>query len=177
MDQRKKRASLVAFVGTLLLLAALASMASSTWATPEQRVRANDDTIPDKACDDDLLRRGDSSDYVIVVSHPMSPTDTWYDTVLTDTIDANLQITGLSTTRGYAAWTDHQVTFTLGTMVPGDWARLEIHFTLKDDAPFGYIVQNVAYMHHQGWDWIPSEPMPVTFTVGYENYMPLSLRP
>src|SRR4030042_7170035 len=100
MDQRKKTISLVAFVGTVLLLAVLASLTSATWATPAQNDTTNN-SIPDKYCYDAKVARGQSTEFEILVHCPI--TDTWYNTAVTDSIDANLQVTGLSTTRGYAA--------------------------------------------------------------------------
>jgi fimbrial isopeptide formation D2 family protein len=183
MDRRKKLTSLAAIVGSVLLLALLASLASITWATPTQN-GPSDDTIPDKLCTDTMVARGKSTQFTIMVNHPMSPTDTWYDTYLTDTIDANLRVMGIGTSRGYATWTGQDVTFTLGTMYPGDEATLTIDVTVRDDAPQGYVVSNTAHLKHVGWDTINSTDPPPTgtpaspwmFDVSYEQMLPLTMR-
>jgi hypothetical protein len=185
MDRRKKLNSLAAIVGSVLLLALLASLASITWATPTQNGPSND-TIPDKFCvaTHPMVAGGQSTQFTILVNHPTDYPDTWYDTYLTDTIDANLQVTGLSTTRGSATWTGQDVTFTLGTMYPGDEATLTINVTVRDDAPQGYVVSNTAHLKHVGWDTINSTDPPPTgtpaspwmFDVSYEQKLPLALR-
>jgi hypothetical protein len=183
MDRRKKLTSLAAIVGSVLLLALLASLASITWATPDQDDTSND-TIPDKSCADTKVAGGQSTQFTILVNHPTTYTDTWYSTFLTDTIDANLQVTGLSTSRGYATWTGQDVTFTLGTMYPGDEAALSIDVTVRDDAPQGYEVTNTAHLKHVGWETINSTDTPPEgtaaspwmFIVSYEQKLPLAMR-
>ncbi len=180
MDRRKKITSLAAIMGSVLLLAVLASLASSTWATPGQN-DIGGDTIPDKYCPDTDLARGKSTQFTILVNHPMSPTDTWYSTFLTDTIDANLQVTGVGTTRGSGTWVGQDVTFTLGIMYPGDLATLTIDVTVRGDAPQGYEVNNTAYLKHLGWPTIestdpPTNSSPWMFNVYYEQQLPLAMR-
>jgi hypothetical protein len=175
MDQRKKRASLVAFVGTLLLLAALASMASSTWATPEQRVRANDDTIPDKYCDPTWLMPGESTEIRIVVTNPDSALDTWYTTLVTDAVDSNLRIAGVWSSQGYASWTDGDVTFDIGTMTPGTEVTLRLYVEVNDDATPCHDVYNTAYLTHVGWGPVLSENSWM-FRIACERYVPLSIK-
>jgi hypothetical protein len=98
MEQRKKRVGLLGFVGSVLLVAVLAALASSTWATPAQLEGDTSDTIPDKYCDDPFVARGQSTEMRILLHCPI--TDTWLNTVVTDTIDENLEITGLGTSQG-----------------------------------------------------------------------------
>ena len=177
MDQRKKTISLAAFVGTVLLLAVLASLGSATWATPEQMVRANDDSIPDKFCDDIMVGPGQSTEIEILVHCPI--TDTWLNTVVTDTVDANLKITGLGTTQGSASWTGQNVTFTIGTMAPGSTVTLKIYVSVNDDAPQGYDVNNKAYVKHVGWRSVGSDEeggQVWMFRVAYLKHMPLTMR-
>jgi hypothetical protein len=173
MEQRKKRIRLVAFVGTLLLVAVLASLASSTWATPEQKVRADEQTIPQKYCDDDLLAPGQSTEIRILVHCPI--TDTWINTVVTDTVDANLNITGLGTTQGSASWTGQEVTFTIGTMGPGTSVTMRIYVDVKDEAPQGYDVNNTAWMSHTGWGPVHSDSIWM-FQIAYLQHLPLAMR-
>ncbi len=185
MDRRKKLTSLAAIVGSVLLLALLASLASTTWATPTQNGPSND-TIPDKSCMDDnaMVARGESTQFRILVHHPTDYPDTWYDTYLTDTIDTNLLVIGIGTTRGYGTWTGQDVTFTLGTMYPGDEAALTIDVTVREDAPQGYEVTNTAHLKHLGWDTINSTDTPPVgtpaspfmFNVPLEQRLPLALR-
>jgi hypothetical protein len=174
MDWNRKKLSLLGFVGSMLLLVVLAALGSTTWATPAQLEGDPADTIPDKYCDDPLVMRGDSTEFEILVNHPVSPTDTWYSTVITDSIDPNLEVTSVGTTRGSATWTDNMVTFTLGTMVPGDSATLSIDVMVDADAPQGYDVYNTAYMSHVGW----SVPSSVTWMcrIAYEQNLPLGMR-
>jgi hypothetical protein len=175
MEQRKKRISLVVLVGTLLLVAVLASLASSTWATPEQIVRANGQTIPQKYCDDDMVAPGQSTEMRILLTNPSSASDTWTSTVVTDTVDENLQITGLHTTQGSASWTGREVTFTIGTMAPGTSVTLRIYVDVKDDARQGYDVNNTAWMSHTGWGPVSSVSTPM-FRVAYLQYLPLTMK-
>jgi hypothetical protein len=176
MDGSKKRPSLLAFVGSMLLLVLLAALASTSWATPAQLEGDTSDTIPDKFCYDEngFVARGESTEFEILVNHPISPTDTWYNTVITDNIDLNLEVTGVDTTRGNATWTDHTVTFTLGTMVPGDSATLNVDVTVNDDAPQGYDVYNTAYMSHVGWSVASSDTW--MCRIAYEQRLPLAMR-
>lgn len=176
MDLRKKKMGLVALMGTMLLLAVLASLVSTTWATPEQRVRANGgDTIPDKFCDDPWVARGGSTQIEILVTNPVTATDTWYNTVVTDAVDANLRISGVWTGQGYASWTDGEATFDIGTMPPGTEVILKLYVQVNDDATQGHEVYNTAYMSHTGWGPIASDSTWM-FTVAYEQYLPLSMR-
>jgi hypothetical protein len=175
MDRRTKRLGMVALLGTALLLAALASMASNTWATPEQRVRANDDTIPDKTCDDDWVARGESTQIEILVNNPASALDTWYDTVVTDTVDSNLRIAGVWASQGYASWTDGEATFDIGTMPPGTEATLRLYIWVDEDATPCYDVYNTAYLTHVGWGPVSSGSTWM-FRIACEQYMPLSMK-
>jgi hypothetical protein len=181
MDRRKKVSSLAAIVASTLFLIALASLASTTWATPAQNDDPND-TVPDIFCYDEFVARADSTYLHILVNHPATYTDTWYSTVLTDPIDSNLQVTGLGTTRGYGTWVGQDVTFTLGTILPGELVELNIYVRVRDDAPYGHEVTNTAYLKHLGWDTIPSTDPPCDevpqwmFTVAYEQRMPLAMR-
>jgi hypothetical protein len=173
---RRLLVRLLTFVGGILLVAMLASLASSTWATPAQNDDTWNNTIPDKYSNKSLVGRGESAEFQILVNHPITATDTWYSTVVTDTVDANLQITGLGTTQGSASWTGQDVTFTIGTILPGEWETLKIYVRVNDDAPSGYPVTNTAYMYHTGWVWVASEPKAWMFCVAYQQYMPLSMK-
>jgi hypothetical protein len=175
MEQWKRKVGLLAFVGGILLVAMLASLASSTWATPAQLGGDAGDTIPDKYCDDDLVARGESTEFVILVNHPISPTDTWYSTVVTDAVDANLQITGLGTSQGSASWTGQNVTFTIGTILPGEWEELKIYVRVNDDAEQGHDVYNTAYMKHLGWETVPSSDT-LMCRIAYLQYLPLTMK-
>jgi hypothetical protein len=177
MEQRKKRIGLLGFVGSILLVAVLAALASSTWATPAQLEGDGSDTIPDKFCDDPLVARGQSTEIRILMHCPI--TDTWINTVVTDTVDANLDITGLGTTKGSASWTGQNVTFTIGTMAPGSSVTLSIYVRVNDDAPEGYDVENIAYMKHVGWRTVGSDEeggQVWMFRVAYAQYIPLWIR-
>lgn len=174
MEQRKKRIGLLGFVGGILVVALLASLASSTWATPAQRPRMSDDTIPDKFCDDDLVARGQSTEMRILVTNPADKPDTWLNTVVTDTVDENLQITGLHTTQGSASWTGREVTFTIGTILPGEWEELKIYVRVNDDAKQGHDVYNTAYMSHVGWS-VPSSNTWMS-RIAYQYYLPLAMK-
>ena len=175
MEKWVKTISLLAFLGSILLIAVLASLASTTWATPEQIPRMNDDTIPDKYCDDILVGKGQSTEIRIVVSNPSTASDTWLSTVVTDTVDANLQITGLGTTLGSASWTGQGVTFTIGTMAPGSSVTLRIYVEVKGDAEQGHDVYNTAYLSHTGWGPVSSVSTWM-FKVAYLQYMPLAMK-
>ena len=177
MEQRKKKIGLLGFVGSILLIAMLASLASATWATPAQLEGDPNDTIPDKFCDDIMVGPGQSTEIEILVHCPI--TDTWINTVLTDSIDANLEITGLGTTLGSASWTGQNVTFTIGTMAPGSTVTLKIYVSVNDDAPQGYDVNNIAYMSHVGWGPIGSdleEGRVWMFRIAYLQHMPLGMK-
>jgi fimbrial isopeptide formation D2 family protein len=176
----KKRMGLLTFVGISLLVAALLSLWSATWATPEQRVRMNgdSDTIPDKYSDKVLVARGQSAEFEILVTNPSTASDTWTNTVVTDTIDSNLEITGLATTQGSTSWLGQNVTFTIGAMAPGSSVTLNIYVDVEDDAPQGYDVYNTAYMKHDGWVWVPSDPAPPAwmFRIAYLQRLPLGMK-
>ena len=179
MEQRKKKIGLLGFVGSILLIAMLASLASATWATPAQLVGDAGDTIPDKFCTDEngFVARGESAEIQILVHCPI--TDTWINTVVTDTVDANLEVTGLGTTQGSASWTGQNVTFTIGTMAPGSTVTLKIYVSVNDDAPQGYDVNNIAHMSHVGWGPIGSdleEGRVWMFRIAYLQHMPLGMR-
>lgn len=176
MEQRKKKMGLVALAGTALLLAVLASLVSTTWATPEQRVRTNGgDTIPDKYCDDVWVARGGSTQIEILVTNPVTATDTWYNTVVTDAVDSNLRIAGVWASQGYASWTDGEATFDIGTMPPGTEVTLRLYVWVDEGATPGYEVYNTAYMSHTGWGPVESDSTWM-FTVAYEQYLPLAAK-
>jgi len=175
MEQRKKRIGLLGFVGSILLIAVLAALASSTWATPAQLEGDPNDTIPDKYCDDVLVARGQSTEIRILVTNPSSALDTWTNTVVTDTVDANLRITGLGTTKGSASWSGQDVTFTIGTMAPGSTVTLRIYVEVDGDAPQGHDVYNTAYMRHDGWGPVSSGSTWM-FRVAYLQHMPLGMK-
>ena len=174
MKQWKKKMGLLAFVGGILLIAALASLASSTWATPAQLGGDPSDTIPDKYCDDPLVARGESTRIRILVHCPI--TDTWINTVLTDSIDANLKVTGLGTTKGSAAWTGQNVTFTIGTMAPGSSETLSIYVEATRDAVQGHDVYNMAYLSHVGWTVPATETYAFMCRIAYLQHMPLAMK-
>ena len=173
MEQRKKKIGLLGFVGSILLVALLASLASATWATPAQLESDPNDTIPDKFCDETLVGRGKSAEIQILVHCPI--TDTWINTVLTDSMDANLKITGLGTTKGSASWTGQDVTFSMGTMAPGSSVTLRIYGEVKVDAEQGHDVYNTAYMSHTGWGPVSSGSTWM-FKVAYLQHMPLAMK-
>jgi len=177
VNRRKKVGILAAIVGSVLLLALMASLASTTWAKP---VRTEIPAIPvlAKYCSDTFVARGQSTQFTTLVDHLIWPTDTWYSTVLTDPIDANLQVTGVGTTRGYATWVGQDVTFTLGTMYPGDLATLTIDVRVRGDAPQGYEVTNIAYLKRCGYPTIKSTDTllsPWMFSICYEQKLPLAM--
>jgi hypothetical protein len=178
VNRRKKVSILAAIVGSMLLLALMASLASTTWATPAQNDTAYYPVL-DKCCSDTMVARGQSTQFTIMVNHPISYPDTWYSTVLTDPIDANLQVTGVGTTRGYATWVGQDVTFTLGTMYPGDEAILTIDVRVREDAPAGYDVTNIAYLKRSGYPTVESGDTllpPWMFSICYEQKLPLAMR-
>ena len=111
-----------------------------------------------------------------MVDNPQPAGATWLNTVVTDTVDSNLQILGLSTTQGYAGWADHDVTFTIGTMPPGCLAKLMIYVEVKGDAPQGYDVYNTAYLSHSGWPTVPSEPSHWMSRIAYQQNLPLAMK-
>ena len=174
MEQRKKKIGLLGFVGSILLIAMLASLASATWATPAQLEGDAGDTIPDKFCDDIMVGPGQSTEIEILVHCPI--TDTWINTVLTDSIDANLEITGLGTTLGSASWTGQNVTFTIGTMAPGSSETLRIYVEVKGDAEQGHDVYNMAYLSHVGWTVPATETKAFMFRIAYLQHMPLGMK-
>ncbi len=177
MNRRKKLSILAAIVGSILLLALMASLASTTWATPAQN-----DTVSyavlEKYCPDTMVARGQSTQFTILVYNVMTLTQTWYSTVLTDPIDANLQVTGVGTTHGYATWVGQDVTFTLGTMYPGAEAILTINVRVREDAPQGHDVTNIAYLKRSGYPTVNSGDFPSSrmFRVCYEQELPLAMR-
>jgi len=176
MDLRRKKMGLVALMGTVLLLAVLASLVSTTWATPEQGVRANGgDTIPDKFCDDTWVARGKSTQIEILVTNPDSALDTWYNTVVTDAVDSNLRIGGVWTSQGYASWADGEATFDIGTMPPGTEVTLRLYVWVDEGATQGHDVYNTAYMTHTGWGPVSSGSTWM-FKIAHAQYLPLSIK-
>jgi len=175
MNRQRKKLGLLTFVGATLLVVALLSFGSSTWATPPQLDSPGYDTIPDKFPDKTLVRRGESAEFTILVTNPYTATDTWTNTIVTDTIDSYLDVTGLGTTQGSATWVGQNVTFTIGTLPPDSSVTLNIYVKVKVTAPEGYDVENTAYLTHTGWGPVLSE-LPWMFRVAYDSYLPLGMK-
>lgn len=178
MNRQRKKLGLLTFVGATLLVVALLSFGSSTWATPTQLNSPGDDTIPDKSSPRALVGRGQSTEFTILVTNPDDEPDTWANTIVTDTIDSYLNVTGLDTTQGSATWAGQNVTFTIGTLPPGSSVTLTIYVKVKDTAPKGYDVENTAYITRAGWVLKPSDPeIPHMFYVAtYESYLALGMK-
>ncbi len=168
------------FVAATLVMVALLSFGSSSWATPTQGVRLYDDTVPDKSPDVDWKKRGESAVFTIGVTNPVTATDTWWNTVATDTVDSYLDITSVSTTQGSTAWVGQDVTFTIGTMAPGSSVTLEIDVEVGADAPNGYDVENIVCVKHVGYRTFCSDEDPEAdihmFYVYHHRYLPLGMK-
>ncbi len=174
MNRQKKKLGLLTFVGATLLVVALLSFGSATWATPPQLNSSGDDTIPDKSSDKTLVRRGESAEFTILVTNPDDEPDTWKNTVVTDTIDSYLNVTGIGTTQGSATWAGQNVTFTIGTLPPGSSVTLKIYVKVKGTAPGGYDVENTAYLTRAGQE--DESPVPHMFRVLYDSYLPVGMK-
>lgn len=174
MNRQRKKLGLLTFVGATLLVVALLSFGSSTWATPPQLDSPGYDTIPDKSSPKALVRRGESTEFTILVTNPYSATDTWTNTVVTDTIDSYLNITGLGTTQGSATWVGQNVTFTIGTLAPDSEVTLKIYVKVSCTAPEGYDVENTAYLTRAGQE--DQSPLPHMFRIAYDSYLPVGMK-
>ena len=163
-------------MGSSLLVAVLLLLRAATWAAPEQTPGLYGVPVLFKFSDKTLVPPGQSAEFLIMVDNPQPAGDTWLDTVVTDTVDSNLKVTGVGTSQGYAGWTDGYVTFAIGTMPPGRTVNLTIYVEVKADAPQGCDVYNTAYMKHVGWGLIPSDSNPWMFRIAHLQHMPLTMR-
>jgi uncharacterized repeat protein (TIGR01451 family) len=90
-EQLKKRRGLLAFVGGALVLVALLSLGTTTWATPDQGPENQTVTIPPiKTTDKAVVNVGDVAVYEIELNNPATPPWNWENVVVTDTIDSDL---------------------------------------------------------------------------------------
>jgi uncharacterized repeat protein (TIGR01451 family) len=173
-QQLKKRRGLLAFVGGALVLVALLSLGTTTWATPDQNGEHQTVTIPPiKTVDKEVVNVGDVAVYEIELNNPATPPWTWENVVVTDTIDSRLRIYGIMTTQGSVGVDGQDVIVTVGDMAPGAKNTITIYVAVDDGDP-GDVVENRAYSLRPGYDPLGSSP--ARMTIGIPTYIPLVLK-
>lgn len=175
MEQRKNRWGLLAFVGVGLVVVALLSLASSTWATPAQDATHGTVTIPPfKTVDKPVVVVGDLAVYEIELKNPPKiPPWTWDNVVVTDTIDSRLGIYGIMSTQGTVFVDGQDVTINVGEMPSGTTNTISIYVRVESGNP-GDVIENIAYIPRPGWP--PLESSAEETTVGIPAYIPLVLK-
>ncbi|TKJ31571.1 MAG: hypothetical protein CEE40_00680 [Chloroflexi bacterium B3_Chlor] len=172
--EEKRRWSLLVFVGTGLVVAALAYLGSSAWATPGQTDEQK--TVPapaTKSVDKTLVLPGHDVEFDLSVKVPAGSLP-WENVVLTDTIDSYLTIRGAFSEQGGTEIVGQTVTATIGT-IPEGTITVWIYVTVKPGAPHGQVITNTAYVNADEFPAVEvSEP--VTITVGYPRYLPLVMK-
>lgn len=174
MEQRKNRWGLLAFVGVGLVVVALLSLASSTWATPGQDAKHGTVTVPPiKTVDKAVVVVGEEAVFEVLLTNNPPNAWTWSDVVMTDTIDSRLGIRGLTTTQGSIGLDGQDVTVDVGDILPGGQATITIYVVVEGGDP-GDVIENRAYASRPGYD--PLGSTPARMTVGIPLYIPLVLK-
>jgi hypothetical protein len=169
--EEKRRCSLLVFVGTSLVVGAVAYLGSGRWATAGPR---SAETIPapaTKTVDKALLLPTHDAVFDLSIGVPGASLP-WDNVVLTDTIDSYLTITGVTNPQGSISVVGQAVTATLGDIPAGGTATVKIDVRVNADAPHGQVIENVAYVNADKFPEAQVSDL-VTITVGYPRYLPL----
>ena len=173
-EQLKKRRGLLAFVGGALVLVALLSLGTTTWATPDQDAQHGTVTVPPiKTVDRGVVLVGDEAVFEVLVRNSPPSTWTWSDVIITDTIDPRLRIRGLMTTQGSIGVDGQDLTVNVGDILPGGEATITIYVAVDSGDP-GDVIVNRAYALRPGYD--PLGSTPAEMTIGIPSYIPLVLK-
>ncbi len=167
------------------MVVALLILASAAWAATAQGTASASvgaPTIdpaagvpPVKIADEAVVIPEGHIVYQVLLTNPVSASDTWTNTVVIDTIDSSLRIDDVGTTRGTPSWAGQDVTVSIGDMSPGTMATVTISVTVKSTATRAYRIANTAYLSHSGEPSVASsEATTVVAHVG--SYLSMLLR-
>jgi fimbrial isopeptide formation D2 family protein len=138
---RQKRGRFLAFIGVVLVVAALLSFSSSVWATPAQEHAQQQSVPPVKTADMTVVCPGEN--FVFEITFRAGPED-WYDVVVTDNMDPLLRIDEVWTSHGTASYVGQLVTVDVGDVTAGTTVTIRITCTVEEGAPAGFRIDNNA---------------------------------
>lgn len=174
MEEKRTGWSLLAFVGTGMVVAVVAYLGSGSWATASPNSQQTVPAPATKSVDKTLALPNHDAVFDLSVDVP-SQSLPWDNVVLTDTIDSYLKIRGAIGSQGGISVVGQAVTATLGSIPTGGTATVTIYVTVNADAPYGQLIPNVAYVTADTFEQ-PEVSQPVTITVGYPRHLPVMMK-
>lgn len=139
--RRGRRGGFLALLALGLVVAALLSLSSSAWATPDQGNARQQSVPPVKTADMTVVCPGEN--FVFEITFRAGPED-WYDVVVTDDLDPLLRIDSVWTSHGTASVAGQLVTVDVGDLAAGETVRIRVNCTVRDGAPAGLRIDNAA---------------------------------
>ncbi len=140
--EEKRRWSLFAFVGATLLVVALLSLGSSSWAAPAQEPGRQESVPPFKTANKTTVYTGDK----LVFEIRFRNAETLTNAVITDDVDPYLRIDNVTVTPSPddTDVSGQTVTVTYNSLPAGTWVTIRIYCTVMATAPAGWEIVNEA---------------------------------